>query len=173
MERTELLRHPLGKTSFLVLLSLVVSGCQEEELSGYEYRIQATGDENGCTEAPADMSEKFAYRLVLDGPNIELAVGEDMFATGSFEDQACKIVYESVVWEERHSGGEISWQLYGEAIVQTPGTDCGEPDALAGGLDWGGSERFILKSSTEEAGMAPGCEYTSTLAGTLQKGQGG
>ncbi len=166
-----MLRQLLGTSSVFFVFPLLTMGCQEEALPGHEYRIEATGLENGCTDAPANLSERFTYRVVVDGSNVELAVGPDVFATGFMD--GCVLTYESVVWEERYSGGEISWQLYGDAVVEIPGSDCGDPDELAGGLDWGGSETFILKSSTEEAEMSPGCEYTSTLAGTLQRNKNG
>ena len=146
--------------------ALVLAGCgADEELPGDYFEIKAVGDANDCTgDNPEGFSEKFEYRVVLDGNTAEIAVGPDVFATGRLE--GCLLNYESVVWEENRNGGEIAWQIVGSATVNIDDA-CPPP---VEGEDWVGSEDFEIVSADEGAGVSPGCSYRTALKGRYVKG---
>lgn len=144
--------------------SLLVACAAEDELPGDYFEIKAIGEENDCTDGAANLDEKFEYRVVLDGNTAELAIGPDVFATGRLE--GCLLSYESVVWEEKRDGGEISWQIIGSATVNIDDS-CPPP---VEGEDWVGFEDFEIVSADDSVGLSPGCTYRTALKGRYVKG---
>ena len=137
--------------------SILVACAAEDELPGDYFEIKAIGEENDCTDGAANLDEKFEYRVVLDGNTAELAIGADVFATGRLE--GCLLSYESVVWEEKRDGGEISWQIIGSATVNIDDS-CPPP---VEGEDW------IGPTTARHAPAPPGASHaprhrTPTLA---------
>ena len=141
----------------IALVIGAVSGCAGQDVRGHYWDIKATGVENQCTAAPSNMSEAFEYRVIIDGNDIELAVGENIFAWGTIS--GSNIVYESAVWNEQRDGNEISWQIIGSAFIDT--TEAGRKQ----GQGWDGGETFIIVNSADPE-LAPGCQYITALTGT-------
>lgn len=134
-----------------------LSGCGSEDLSGQYFNLTLTGRDNGCTDDPVNYTEKLEYRVKIDGQDVEVAVGPDVFAVGVVN--GCSIQYESVVWGETIDDFEIRWKLLGSATIN-PGGGC----TTQNGSDWDGIERFEVVSS-ENPEISPGCEYEVALAG--------
>jgi len=137
---------------------MVLIGCSSDDLSGHYWNINVSGIADACTGAPADHTEKLEYRVKIDGQDVELAVGPDVFASGTMN--GCDMFYDSVVWAEQRGDAEIRWQIHGSATVNTGGSSCNP----ANGTDWDGTETFEIISS-EDPSFAPGCEYTLALSG--------
>lgn len=151
-------------SSGLLLIPVAVllsAGCSSEEVVGHYWAITATGITNECTtEVPVEgeVIAEFEYRIQYDGTNVEVAIGPDVFATGTAN--GCQLSYESIVWTEERDGMEVSWQIFGVAVAQQGGTACN----VANGTDWQGTETFEVVTS-QDPSIAPGCEYEMALEG--------
>ncbi len=132
--------------------------CNGDSERGHYFDITLAGADDECTSDPVSYEEKIEYRLVVDGQAIELAVGPDVFATGTVN--GCELVYTSVLWTEDRGEARISWQIQGSARVNLDG---GCP--IESGGDWEGTETFEIISSDEPA-LQPGCEYGLDVTGT-------
>lgn len=150
---TRILRH------LPILGAIALGGCTNPDLVGHYWNVTIVGLSDGCTDSPAaQYSEKAEYRVKIDGQDIEVAVGPDVFATGSIN--GCNIQYESVIWGEEIDGVEVRWQLYGSATI-----NLGEGSCQPGnGTDWDGTEIFEVVNS-ESPEISPGCEYQVGLSG--------
>jgi hypothetical protein len=154
---------PLGRHARLVFtaLSPLIVGCGDAALPGDLFQISAKGLEDGCTGGNANLSENFEYRVVFDGNNVEIAVGEDVFASGRAD--GCLISYESVVWQEDRNGKSVNWQILGSATVDVNGScETGSES------DWIGTESFQIVNSEDES-LTPGCSYLTELTGKHKK----
>lgn len=145
--------------AWLALALLAGAGCSSVEHEGHYWSITAKGVEDRCTGGPATAKESFEYRVRYTGTSIEVAVGSDVFATGTAN--GCQLAYESLVWTEERNGYEVSWRIVGHAVAQQEGTSCN----IANGKDWEGTELFeVVRSDDPE--LAPGCAYEMALEGT-------
>lgn len=152
--KTRILRH-FTKIAALALCA----GCGGGDLSGHYWNITITGIDNGCTDTPAAQhTEKAEYRVKIDGQDVEVAVGPDVFAVGTIN--GCFIDYESVIWGEEIDGVEVRWQLFGSATISLGEGSCNP----ANGSDWDGTEIFEVVNS-ESPDISPGCEYLEALSG--------
>lgn len=152
--RLRSLRGPIA----IVGLGCLLSACASRDVRGLYFDITATGTDNQCTPAASNLNETFEYRLMIDGNDIELAVGENIFAWGTIA--GSNIVYESAVWNEERDGNEISWQIRGSAFVDT--SAAGQKQ----GAGWDGGETFVIVNSADPE-LAPGCQYITALTGTF------
>ncbi len=157
--------HARAAHPWIALCALVLgaSGCTDPNLVGHYWNLTLTGVDDGCTGQPANYTEKLEYRVKIDGQDIEVAVGPDVFATGAIN--GCFISYESVVWGEEIGPDktEVRWRLTGSATINT-GTGSCRP---GNGTDWDGVELFEVVNS-EDPSISPGCVYEIALSGKYQ-----
>ena len=147
-----------GLFGWAVLLLFVV-GCSESTLPGHYWDVSLVGAVDTCNEPTMPYSDEFSYRLTFDGGNVDLSIGEDLFATG-FLPGTCELTYESVVWSEQRGVHEVRWMLHGEAVIRLGGDACG----LDVGVDWAGTETFEIMDS-EDPALTIGCEYQLSVEG--------
>jgi hypothetical protein len=121
-----------------------------------------TTTQNECTGSGLGYSDSFEYRVLIDGNDATIAIGEDIFAVGTLD--GCNLSYTSLVWssylDEAGVQKEVKWQIEGAASVNVGG---------AGGCvdqgDWEGTESFSILSSQHTA-ISPGCLYELAVTGT-------
>ena len=156
------MQTPMARTWMAALtLALAGSGCSGSDLKGHYWNVTVTGLQDDCTGAQATYSEKFEYRVKIDGQDVEVAVGPDVFATGTAN--GCFVAYESVVWSESVAEANVRWILSGSATISMGDGSC----RPANGTDWDGTEIFeVVNSETPE--MSPGCEYSMQVSGKYQ-----
>ena len=146
----------------LIASLAAIAGCKAEELPGYYYEVELISAVDECNTPTVGYRETFEYRVVFDGGNVTVSVGDDPFATGTTKDgQACAIQYQSTVWQENREEGELRWRVSGEADI-----GFGNACSVEGSADWDGTEIFTILSSEDEAVRA-GCEYELTALGTF------
>ena len=151
---------------FPILAALALVGCGEP-VSGYVWEVTVEGGEPGfdsCNigrETP--YSETFSYVLDYAGAEISLGLLQDGevfgFASGTLS--GCDVSYETVIWQEQREGGEVRWQLVGEASTRQGGDSCN----LTDGLDWEGFEEITVIDSADPD-VPPGCTYRMDATGT-------
>jgi hypothetical protein len=134
-------------------------GCGEEELPGQYWDIGVQATENECTANGIGYNEQFEYRVLIDGNDATIAVGEDVFAFGTLD--GCNLSYTSIVWTSYPDQYEVKWQISGEAQVNVGGAG----GCVEGGSDWVGTERINFNASAHPA-IQPGCLYTMDVTGT-------
>ena len=81
---------------WLVLGSVILSGCGGSELPGNLFNLQLSGADNQCTGDGTGQQERHEYRVVREGVDIEIAIGEDIWANGTIN--GCQIEYTSITW---------------------------------------------------------------------------
>lgn len=148
-----------GSTGLALLAcGLTLSGgCAGADSAGHYWAITATGVSDSCTGEAANTRQEFEYRVVYDGTEIEVAVGEDVFASGVAN--GCQIAYESITWTDERNGYDVAWRIVGNAVAQQGGNACSTAS------DWAGTEVFEVVTS-EDPEIAPGCSYEMSLQGT-------
>ncbi len=140
-------------------LSILSGACGEGDLPGNYFDLELSGAENLCTGGGADHSESHQYRLVYDGNDITVAIGDSVWATGTTE--GCRGDYTSIAWSSLREGYEIQWQIVGTARVDAEGgAGCIEDS----GVDWQGTETFIVTTSFHPD-VPSGCTYTLDATG--------
>ena len=113
---------------------------------------------------PSEVSHAALYlhvdgdKLFYDGDNAEIKVDGQTFATGVLE--GCELSYESPVWLEERSEGDIQWSVIGHETEVQAKVDCGLPQ----GVDWIGYEEIQIIES-EDPAMSPGCSYRVSVTG--------
>lgn len=140
-------------------LALALGGCGEESLPGHYWELQFSTAEDRCNSPSVSYGEGFTYRLEFDVTEVRVAIGSDVFASGTIN--GCTVAYESVVWTESRPAGDVLWSLSGEAIAQRGDGSCGIQS------DWVGTEVFTIHSSADPA-ISPGCTYTLDVNGTYE-----
>ena len=134
-----------------------VAACSAEDLPGNYYNVDVNGTENSCTGDGSNYTGSYEYRLEVDVQDIQLSIGEDLWATGSAD--GCLLTYESLVWEEPIDDYLVKWQIQGSARVNTGGgSGCVEDG------DWEGTESFVILVS-EHPDIAAGCTYDLDVTG--------
>lgn len=149
-----------------LLPALLLAGCPEP-LSGYAWQVTVTGGEPGfdsCNignETP--YTETFDYVVDFSGGQASLGLleGGEIFGFASGTLAGCELSYESIIWQEQRSGGDVRWQLTGTATVQQGGDSC----SLSEGLDWEGFEEIRVIDSSDPD-VPPGCTYRMDATGT-------
>lgn len=152
-------------------LVLTLAGCGEGELPGHYWDVELSLLEDACNASPVGYNESLEYRVAYDLDDIEVAVGPDVFATGT--SSGCEVSYSTITWTEPRRDGDVQWQLRGSAKVQQgSGGGCAIQDPIAAcpnvpafAADWRGCEVFTIVSS-EDPNVNPGCTYTLQLSGT-------
>jgi hypothetical protein len=154
---------PRTVRSTAVLALSGLCACGGAELPGHYFDVRLEGAENGCTdEAPGSYGEEFEYRLELDVNDATLAIGDDIFATGSLE--GCQLNYTSLVWTSYRDNKEITWQIVGQARIDLGGGE----GCVVGTSDWDGIEQFVVLSSNADD-VSAGCTYDLTAGGTWSR----
>lgn len=148
----------MSKASATILFLALAAGCGEGELPGQYWQVDLRGAENLCTGNGTDYAESLEYRVEFAGNDVSIAVGPDVFATGTAE--GCSLAYTSLVWSDYRDGHEIQWQILGQARV-----DVGGGDGCVADFDWQGTETFVITQSAHPD-VAPGCTYTLDVTGT-------
>lgn len=97
-------------------------------------------------------AEEFEYYLSFDASSATIFIGEDAFARGTVT--GCDLTYQSVVVGQDTNGGEVKWQLFGQAGIETAE---GDP-CVDGDDDWTGTEWFEIVASEDET-IEVGTEY--------------
>lgn len=121
-----------------------------------------------CITEGETYNQTFTYELYFEGSNLELKVGSgdqepESFASGTRS--GCDLVYESAIWLEERSGGDLRWQLLGAALNEGASGGCD----LSEGLDWEGTEVIEVVESEDES-VPVGCTYELETEGTLKAG---
>ncbi|MBX2796304.1 MAG: hypothetical protein KTR31_01505 [Myxococcales bacterium] len=138
--------------------ALLLTGCDGEELTGNLFDLTLTGADNQCTGNGTDHTERHQYRVDFDNTDLIVAVGEDVWATGTID--GCNLEYTSIVWSSLRGGFEIEWQISGQAQVDVAGGDgCATDDD-----DWVGTETFLVTNSAHPK-VQPGCTYSLDVSG--------
>jgi hypothetical protein len=152
-----------GFVRFVWLLSGIaaIAGCNSGgELPGHYWNVTATADVDECNDPTVPYQESFLYRVVFDGQDVEVAIGDDVFATGTTS--GCDIVYDTPVWSDaRDDGTELRWTLVGSAKMRTDPNAC----IIEDDKDWSGTEIFEIVYS-EDINIPQGCEYELNVTGT-------
>ena len=172
------MKHPLPRPNFAVslrrvsshnaasaaiaatVLAAVGSGCGGGKLPGHYWDVKVSGTANECTGNAADYTNEYRFRAIIDGNDLQLAIKDDIFATGTIE--ACSVVYSSLAWSDYRDGNEIQWEILGEARV-----NIGPEGGCVNGSDWEGTETFLVTNSAHPD-VSPGCTYTLSVDGTYQ-----
>ena len=144
----------MTRTAFVTFFLV---GCGGGELPGQYFDVTANGEENLCTGSGTGYTDKFEYRVVIEGNDLQLAIGEDIFATGTIE--GCLLSYTSLVWSDYRDDKEIQWQIVGSARA-----NLGGGAGCVDGTDWEGSEQFVIVTSEHDE-VQPGCTYTLGMTG--------
>lgn len=138
-------------------VGVALGGCGGKELPGHYWDVVVEGSENLCTGNAPDYREEYEYRVLLEGNDIQVAIDEDVFATGTIE--GCTVTYNSLSWSDYRDDLEIQWEILGSARVNIGGDKGCIPDR-----DWDGTETFLVTESAHPD-VQPGCTYTLTVTG--------
>jgi hypothetical protein len=153
----------MSRTAFVTFL---LAGCGAGELPGQYFDVSASGAENLCTGGGTAYSDKFEYRVVIAGNSLQVAIEDDIFATGTIE--GCSLSYTSIAWKDYRDDFEINWQILGTARANLGGG----AGCVDGTADWEGEETFIVITSAHPE-VSPGCTYTLDLTGKFLREVGG
>ncbi len=130
--------------SFLLLLACETSKIPAES---QHFTVEVSAREGEGTYA-----ESFDYYLSFDASSAIIYIGEDAFARGTVT--GCDLTYQSVVVGQDTDGGDVKWQLFGQASIESAE---GDP-CVDGDDDWAGTEWFEIVGSEDEA-IAVGQQY--------------
>lgn len=140
------------------LVAVILIGCGGKDLPGHYWNVTVDGSDNQCTGNAADYHNEYEYRLVIDSNDVQVAIGEDVFATGTIE--GCTVSYASLAWSDYRDDLEIQWEILGVARINVGGGA-----GCVTGSDWEGTETFLITESAHPD-VQPGCTYTLTATGT-------
>ncbi|MEZ4235715.1 MAG: hypothetical protein R3F59_06040 [Myxococcota bacterium] len=149
---------PVSPARLLLPLLAIAAGCGGQELPGQYYDVSVDGQDNQCTGNAPNYHEEYEFRLVIDGNDIQLAVGPDIFATGTIG--ACDISYSSLAWSSYRDGNEIQWEILGQAKINV-----GAGGGCVNGKDWEGLETYLVTNSAHPD-VSSGCTYDVAVTGT-------
>jgi hypothetical protein len=157
MQRTSLFAALLG--------SLLACTEVEDEVPIGTWEVTVTGVSTDCTSDNSGYQETFEYMLFADTAEIELRIGSgegdsEGFAIGVRS--GCAVNYQSAIWLEERSEGDLRWQITGTATHQQAGGGCDLTDEL----DWEGSEIVEVVESMDE-NTPEGCTYLMTTEGVF------
>ena len=148
----------------VIVLTFGLAGCGPGELPGDYFQVTVTGAENLCTGDGTDYTENYEYRVMVENTDLTLAIGEDVWATGTAD--GCHLDYTSLAWSTYREDLEIQWQINGDAMVNLGGGAGCAPQ------DWEGTETFVITESAHPAVKA-GCTYTLDVVGKYLRTVGG
>ncbi|GDX79461.1 hypothetical protein LBMAG42_12720 [Deltaproteobacteria bacterium] len=123
--------------TFLLLVACETSKIPAESA---HYTVTAAADPEEGT-----YSDTFEYYLSFDASSALIYIGEDAFARGTVS--GCDVTYQSVVVGQDTDGGNVKWQLNGQASIESAD---GDP-CVDGEDDWAGTEWFEIVASEDEA----------------------
>lgn len=156
----------LTLAAITTLSAILLCGCTEP-LEGFAWEVTVDGGEVGfdsCNignETP--YTETFSYVLDFSGADVSLGmlVDNEVFGFADGTLSGCDVSYASVIWQEQREGGEVRWQLEGEAAVRQGGDDCN----ITEGLDWEGWEEITVVDSADP-NIPAGCTYRMDATGS-------
>lgn len=138
--------------------TLSLAACTGGDLPGHYWDLIVEGTDNQCTGGGANYSDRYEFRALIEGNDLTLAIGDDIFATGIVD--GCTFTYSSLVWSAYRDDFEIQWQILGEARVNVGGGGgCVER------TDWEGVETFVV-STSEHPDVSAGCTYETQVTGS-------
>lgn len=105
-----------------------------------------------------DYTETFDYYVAFDASSATLYIGESAFARGTLT--GCELTYQSVVFGQDRADGDVKWQLFGNASIESAD---GDP-CVDGEDDWAGMEYAEIVASDDES-IEVGTEYYMTTTG--------
>ena len=149
----------LGATVCAAFLGATVAGCSAEALPGEAFAVTVTGPQDGtdCGDLTDAYSETFTYRVVTDGPSVQVYVDETLLAVGSFN--GCDLVYTSSTFTDPRPDGVVRWRLEGVAEVALSNSGCVPEQG-----DWFGEETLRVTESADP-GVPDTCSYLVTTSG--------
>lgn len=150
-----------------VLFLIFASACSSEPPDDI-YEVTVTGgdidgdeDATDCTTSTVGFEETYNYELYHNGGEVSIEINGQWFANGVV--RGCKIEYESAAYlEETSDDANFTWQIVGDTMAQNQAGGCDISD----GLDWSGTERFTVLSSSSDS-VEEGCSYEMNVTGKL------
>ncbi len=134
---------------------------QDVECQEVERHTSLSTDElcgSDCSGEVPSINQTLRYEVFFDGDNAEIKVDGQTFATGVLE--GCALSYESPVWLEERSDGDIQWSVVGHETEVQAKVDCGLPK----GVDWIGYEEIQILESEDDS-LEAGCSYRVAAVG--------
>jgi hypothetical protein len=151
---------PRWTAALPLLAPMALAACGEPLLEGFVWDVALEGTEDLCNDPVIGYADQLSYRLVFDGSAVDVAVGPDVFATGTVS--GCEINYASVVFGETLDGFELRWRLDGFAVYHQ-GFGC--ETRLDDNIDWSGTEVFTVVQS-DHPDIPTNCTYSVDIEGT-------
>ncbi|MBM4367109.1 MAG: hypothetical protein FJ090_17845 [Deltaproteobacteria bacterium] len=135
------------------MLALLLLACSESKIppGSQHFSVTVEAESGGYTET-------FEYYVSFDATSATLFIGESAFARGTL--LGCEFTYQSVVFGQTRPEGDVKWQLYGQASVESAE---GDP-CVDGEDDWSGTEYAEIVASDDEA-IEIGTEYNMLTTG--------
>jgi hypothetical protein len=136
-----------------------MAGCSQEVLPGERFAVTVAGPLEGtdCGAFSDAYSETFTYRVVSDGPSVQIYVDEALLAVGSFN--GCDLVYSSSTFTDPRPDGVVRWRMEGVAEVALSNSGCVPEQG-----DWYGEETIRVTESADPA-VPDTCSYLVTTSG--------
>ena len=143
----------------MFFLFAVIFACSPPLEVDATWSVTVTGTETNCTQDQSGYIDNYQYDVVYDGTRAKIYIDNSMFATGDL--RGCSLQYKSAAYLEDSSGGRFTWDITGDADVQSAGGGCVEDE-----LDWKGTEVVTVLES-ENPSVEVGCTYTMSVEGTF------
>ena len=122
--------------------------------------VTITGVETNCTDDASGYLNTYSYDIQYDGTRAKIYIDNAMYATG--DHRGCSLKYTSASYLEESPDGSFSWEISGDADVESQGNSCDLPE----GVDWQGTETLTVLES-ENPNVEVGCTYSMTVEGTF------
>ncbi len=132
---------------------ILLLACAESKIPADSQHFSVTVDADD-----GDYSETFNYYVAFDASSATLYIDEAAFARGTLT--GCSLTYQSVVFGQSRPDGDVKWQLFGNASIESAQ---GDP-CVDGEDDWSGTEYAEIVASDDES-IEVGTEYYMTTTG--------
>jgi hypothetical protein len=145
----------------VAVLFVGLGACKVDSTVDYDaqYKVTVksllTGDgalTTDCIDQGREFNQTFTYQLVFTEADVSIDIDGEGFATGTRS--GCLLNYQSAVWLEEGSSGDLRWQITGSATYEGATDGCDLPDDT----DWDGTETVEIVESEDED-IASGCTY--------------
>lgn len=150
-----------GWKATVALLGL--AACGAGDLPGQRFSVTVAGVEDTCNDPMQQYAETFEYRVVTEGAQVSIFIGDALLAAGSLV--GCDLTYSSPQFtDERGDGIYVRWSLVGQAVADIAGGGCDAGDG------WVGEESIQVIESTDPE-VPRGCSYQSETSGRPISGE--
>jgi hypothetical protein len=165
----QIVRLRMVGLSVLALSVASLAACKVDSTVDYdaEYKVTVksliTDDgalSTDCVDAARNYNQNFTYQLVFTEADVTIDIEGEGFATGTRS--GCLLNYQSAVWLEEESSGDVRWQITGQATYEGVTDGCDLPDDI----DWEGTETIEIVESEDED-VPAGCTYDMETEGTF------